>query len=79
MNQDQRTIIAEELRRFLDDELDTSIGTFEAADLTDLVVEKIGPWFYNQGVLDARAKLSNVVDSIVEELTLLEKPSPLDR
>lgn len=79
MTQEQRKIIADALQRFLEEELDVSIGSFEAADLSDFVIEQIGPWLYNQGVLDARAKLSSSVDAIVEELSLLEKPSPLDR
>lgn len=79
MTSEQRKIITEELQRFLEDELDVSLGAFEAADLADFVIEKIGPWLYNQGVLDARAKLSSSVDAIVEEIALLEKSSPLDR
>lgn len=79
MTQEQRKIIAEALQRFLEEELDVSLGTFEAADLSDFVVDQIGPWLYNQGLLDARAKLSTSVDTIVEELTLLEKSSLLDR
>ena len=43
------------------------------------MVDKIGPWLYNRGVLDAQAKLSASVDAMVEELTLLERSSPLDR
>lgn len=79
MTQEQRKIIAEALQRFLEEELDVSLGTFEAADLSDFVVDQIGPWLYNQGLLDARAKLSTSVDTIVEELALLEKSSLLDR
>ena len=79
MNNDQRAIIAAELQQFLEEELDVSIGTFESADLADFVVEKIGPWLYNQGVLDARTKLGHVIEGMAEELMLLEKPSPLDR
>lgn len=79
MTQEQRKIIADALQRFLEEELDVSIGSFEAADLSDFVIEQIGPWLYNQGVLDARAKLSSSADAIVEEMSLLEKSSPLDR
>lgn len=76
---DQRNLIASELRVYLENELEVSLGSFESEDLADFVIEKIGPWLYNQGVLDARAKLSTTVDGIVEELSLLERVSPLDR
>lgn len=79
VTQEQKTIISSELQRFLEEELDVSIGSFESADLADFVIHQIGPWMYNQGVLDARAKLSNTVDGILDELALLEKPSPLER
>ncbi len=79
LTQEQRTLIATELRQFLEDELDVHVGTFESADLADFVVDKIGPWIYNQGVLDTRAKLSGMLEGIQDELSLLEKSSPLDR
>lgn len=79
LSAEQRKIISDELRAFLEKDLDVSLGTFEADDLADFVIEKIGPWLYNQGILDARAKLSSMVDGIVEELAMLEQASPLDR
>lgn len=79
LNSEQKRVIAEELQRFLDDELDVSLGTFEAQDLTDFVVDKIGPWLYNKGVMDARAKLKMLAEGLEDELALLEKSSPLDR
>lgn len=79
MTTEQKSRIAAVLREFLEHELDVSIGSFEADDLTDFVVEKVGPWFYNQGVLDSRARLAHLMDGIQDELSLLEKASPLDR
>jgi uncharacterized protein (DUF2164 family) len=79
LSSEQRTALTSALREFLDAELDVTIGTFEADDLADFVIEKLGPWFYNQGLLDARARLGQLIDGIQEELSLLEKASPLDR
>ena len=79
LTNEQKAQIANVLQDFLEQELDVAIGSFEADDLTAFVVEKIGPWFYNQGVLDTRAKLAGLVDGIQDELSLLEKASPLDR
>lgn len=79
LTSEQRAALTTALREFLDAELDVSLGTFEADDLADFVIEKLGPWFYNQGVLDARARLSQLMEGIQDELSLLEKASPLDR
>ena len=79
LTSEQRTALTTVLIEFLDTELDVSLGTFEADDLADFVIEKLGPWFYNQGVLDAQARLSQLMEGIQDELSLLEKASPLDR
>jgi len=76
---EQKTLIADELKRFVADELGNEIGSFEAEDLAEFVIERIGPWIYNQGVTDARKTLAKHVDGIQDEMSLLEKRSPLDR
>lgn len=79
LSAEQRTALAGALKEYLESDLDVLLGTFEADDLAEFVIEQLGPWFYNQGVLDARARLSQLMDGIQDELSLLEKASPLDR
>jgi len=76
---DQKELITNELRRYLNEEMGADLGTFEAMDLFDFVAENIGPMFYNRGLLDAQAVLSKRIDAVTEAISELEKPSKLER
>jgi len=79
LSPDQKELITTELRRFLNEELDQDLGTFEAMDLLDFLTEKIAPLYYNRGLLDAQTVLSKQSDALIEAVALLEKPSQLER
>ncbi len=76
---EQKELITNELRRFVNEELGQDVGTFEAMDLFDFVSESIGPMFYNRGLLDAQAVLSKRIDAVTEAISELEKSSKLER
>ena len=61
------------------DSLDTDLGTFESEDLLEFINSSIGPLFYNRGVLDAQAMLTQRVEYLVEAMSELEKSTPFDR
>jgi len=55
-------------------ELDNEIGQFEAEFLLDFFSEKIGPYYYNQGLTDAKSVIEERVESIADALYEIEKP-----
>ena len=74
LSQQQKTDIVEKLQQYFMRELDTEIGQFDAEFLLDFFSEKVGVYFYNQGLQDAQAALSLQLDNINEAIELLEKP-----
>jgi len=75
LGREDKARIAEQLQRYLHDELQQEIGAFEAGFLLDFVAERIGAHFYNRGVQDARTLLAAQLDALDDALYQLERPT----
>ena len=62
------------IQSYFEKELDNEIGQFEAEFLLDFFSEKIGPYYYNQGLTDAKSVIEERVESIADALYEIEKP-----
>lgn len=69
---EQKALIKSKLTDYLLDELDVELGDFDADFLTDFVIEKFGPYFYNQGLKDAQTALMSKLDYITEAIDEIE-------
>lgn len=69
----QKAEIVAKIQQYFDRELDQEIGDFDAEFLLDFFSEKVGNYYYNQGLLDAQAALSAQMDNINEAIEVLEK------
>jgi uncharacterized protein (DUF2164 family) len=78
LEKDDRTALARTLRAYLKDELDVEIGGLDAELLLDVIAERLGPRFYNQGLRDAATALAKRMDVLTEALEELERPVPRD-
>lgn len=78
LEKDDRTALARTLRAYLKDELDVEIGGLDAELLLDVMAERLGPRFYNQGLRDAATALAKRMDVLTEALEELERPVPRD-
>ena len=78
LEKDDRTALARTLRAYLKDELDVEIGGLDAEFLLDVMAERLGPRFYNQGLCDAATALAKRMDVLTEALEELERPVPRD-
>ena len=68
-----RALLVERLTTYVADELDHEISGFEAGFLLDWIAAEMGPAFYNQGVLDARAVMDDRLGQATEALEGLMK------
>lgn len=68
-----RSSLIQELQNYFEQELDRELGQFEADFLLDFIGEKLGGYFYNQGLDDAKAQLFNSMDNIYESIEVLSK------
>lgn len=74
-SKEQKAFIVNKIQRYFDDELEQEIGDFDAEFLLDFFSEQMGSYYYNQGLQDAQAALSNQLDNINESIDSLEKPT----
>ncbi len=70
---EERAEIVARIQRYFVEELDGTIGAIPAELLLDFFAERIGPFYYNQGLDDARRVLGRVVEDVEERLYALER------
>ncbi len=73
-SQQKETIIAK-IQIYFEQNLDQDIGQFDAEFLLDFFSDKIGPYYYNQGLQDAQAVIQNSLLNIGEAIDEIEKPT----
>lgn len=78
IDKSDRERLARLLKSYLKDELDLEIGGLDAEFLLDVMAERIGRRFYNQGLRDAATALAKRMDVLTEALEELERPVPRD-
>lgn len=69
----QRKMIAEVITRVQDIEDPETVGMFVAQDLIDIVTENTAPYYYNQGVRDAKKAFTNKIEGIELDIDALEQ------
>lgn len=78
-SKEEKTILIQKIQRYFDNELEQEIGQFDAEFLLDFFSEKIGVYFYNQGLREAQAVLKSRLDSIADAIYDIEKPTEFIR
>lgn len=71
--------ITKRIQLYFSEELKQDIGRFDAEFLLDFFSQEIGPYFYNRGLQDAQAVLSNKLDELTYAISELEKPVEFTR
>ncbi|WDS35149.1 DUF2164 domain-containing protein [Pseudoxanthomonas sp.] len=74
-SEDEKAQIVRRIRLYFDQELRQEIGRFDAEFLLDFFSNEVGGYFYNRGLSDAQAVLSNKIDELGEAIYQLEKPT----
>ncbi len=75
---EQKNLLVSQIQKYFDKELAQEIGDFDAEFLLDFFSEKVGGYYYNQGLNDARALLDEKLDTITESFYELEKVTDFD-
>jgi uncharacterized protein (DUF2164 family) len=70
----QREAVVAKLKDYFEQELDQSIGQFDAEFLLDFFADTIGVYFYNKGLADARQLVGERLASIDDALYEIERP-----
>lgn len=82
-SKEEEEILKKKLQDYLRDELQMDLGGFEAWFLLEFIMKEVGPYFYNQGLQDAKVvmekRLANVAESIEEDLWGIEVETELGK
>ncbi len=73
LSKEQQELVISKLQDYFANELNYELGSFDAQFLIDFISEELGLYFYNQGILDTQALLSNKFDDIQDLIAQLEK------
>jgi len=76
-NKEEKDTIIRHIQLYFDKELSQEIGQFDAEFLLDFFSEKVGPFYYNKGLSDARSVLDSKLEDIDEAIYEIEQPVDL--
>lgn len=71
LSRDKKEEVIEEIKSFFNQERNENIGDLGAMLILDFFAEKLGPYYYNQGLYDAISFISEKTD----DLFGLERPT----
>lgn len=66
-------MLVDKLQKYMSKELDVELGQFDADFMLDFISKEMGSIYYNQGLYDAQAVLTDKVDSLTDAIYQLEK------
>ncbi|MEP3045931.1 MAG: DUF2164 domain-containing protein [Roseibium sp.] len=78
LDKETREQLADQVKRYLEDEHEIQIGNMDATFLIDFLATNLGAKYYNQGVRDAAAVFARRSDDLADDFYSLEK-AELDR
>lgn len=64
LTREQKELSIFKIKKYIEENLDIEPGNLAAEMFVDFITEKIGPYFYNQGIADAAAALKEKVEDL---------------
>ncbi len=71
----EKTLLIDKLQRYFMKELEQELAQFDADFLLDFFTEELGAIYYNRGLYDAQALMSEKLELISEQIVELELPT----
>lgn len=68
LNDEDKRVVMEEIKRFFFEERDEEIGEIAAMNFLDFVTEKISPYYYNAAIREAVKQTENNAMRLEEDL-----------
>lgn len=78
-SKEEKVLIVRKIKLYFSEELKQQIGQFDAEFLLDFISEEIGAYYYNRGLYDAQAALSEKLEDIQDAIYQLEKSTEFKR
>ena len=74
-SREETRVMVAEIQDYFQEELDQEIGSIPTEMLMRFFIEKMGGYFYNRGLYDARDLLVQRMDSLSDDVFSLEQPT----
>lgn len=78
-SKEEKALIVRKIKLYFSEELKQEIGQFDAEFLLDFFSEELGAYYYNRGLYDAQAALSEKLEDIQDAIYQLEKSTEFKR
>ncbi|WP_193075901.1 DUF2164 domain-containing protein [Pseudomonas sp. FME51] len=78
-SKEEKAILVRKLQVCCTAELKQDIGQFDAEFLLDFISRELGSYYYNHGLYDAQAALTDKLDDIQDSIYQLEQPTDFTR
>ena len=78
-SKDEKERIIRKIQLYFSEELEQTIGQFDAEFLLDFFSEEVGAYYYNRGLFDAQTILESKLENIADAIYELEKPTDFDK
>jgi len=76
---DEKRILTDKIRHFMREEHDQDLGRFGAEFLLEFFTKEIGPYYYNQGLYDARSVLMSKIEDVTDSIYQIEMPTEFSK
>ena len=71
----EKAELVDKVQQYFNDEPAQEIGQFDAEFLLDFFSEKVGVYYYNKGLADARTVIERNLDNITDAIYEIEQPT----
>lgn len=78
-SKEEKAILVRKLQAYCTEELKQDVGQFDAEFLLDFISCELGGYYYNRGLYDAQAALTDKLDDIQDSIYQLEQPTDFTR
>lgn len=76
---EEKALIVGKIQMYFSEELNQSIGRFDAEFMLDFFSAEVGAYFYNRGLYDAQAALAAKLDDLQDAILQMEQPTDFKR
>ena len=72
---EEKDILVQKIKRYFIEELDQEIAQFDAEFLLDFFSLEVGPYYYNNGLYDAKTLIEDKLETLTDAFYEIEKPT----
>jgi uncharacterized protein (DUF2164 family) len=76
---EEKDILVQKIKGYFVDELDQEIAQFDAEFLLEFFSREVGPYYYNNGLYDAKTLIENKLETLTDAFYEIEKPTDFVR